>query len=284
MQLGLVALALVMLSCMCSTEDRDAQTALPRARRHKRAGTEGLPPCPKGCERCSEYNGCVKCKPKLFIFLERNDIRQIGVCLASCPMGYFGMRNPETNRCTQCKIENCEACFNRNFCTKCKEGFYSHRGRCHVTCPPGLTSTNSTMECIGQPVVECELSDWSAWSPCMKKNKTCGFKKGSEARLRQPLQTGPRADGPLGPMTPQALPASQPCGPQTERRKCVVVKTPCTRGRKNKADRHHDPDTRRERENGRGRGRDGREGREGGGVGGAKRRRAQSQISTSSVS
>lgn len=58
--------------------------------------------CPKGCDRCSEYNGCIKCKPKLFIFLERNDIRQIGVCLASCPMGYFGMRNPEgNNRCTR---------------------------------------------------------------------------------------------------------------------------------------------------------------------------------------
>ncbi|KAK0131491.1 R-spondin-1 [Merluccius polli] len=222
MQLGLVALALVMLSSLCSssTENRHEHPALPKARRHKRVSTEGPPPCPKGCERCSEYNGCVKCKPKLFIFLERNDIRQIGVCLASCPMGYFGMRNPETNRCTQCKIENCEACFNRNFCTKCKEGFYSHRGRCHMTCPPGLTSTNGTMECIGQPVVECELSDWSAWGPCMKKNKTCGFKKGSHARLRQPLQTAP-----------QALPASPPCGPQTERKKCVVEKMPCTRAR-----------------------------------------------------
>lgn len=64
--------------------------------------TEGPPSCPKGCDRCSEYNGCIKCKPKLFIFLERNDIRQIGVCLASCPVGYFGMRNPEgNNRCTR---------------------------------------------------------------------------------------------------------------------------------------------------------------------------------------
>lgn len=64
--------------------------------------TEGPPSCPKGCDRCSEYNGCIKCRPKLFIFLERNDIRQIGVCLASCPVGYFGMRNPEgNNRCTR---------------------------------------------------------------------------------------------------------------------------------------------------------------------------------------
>ncbi|CAL8353618.1 unnamed protein product [Arctogadus glacialis] len=151
----------------------------------------------------------------------------MGVCLASCPVGYFGMRNPETNRCTQCKIENCEACFNRNFCTKCKDGFYSHRGRCHVTCPPGLTNTNGTMECTGQPVVQCELAGWSAWGSCMKKNKTCGFKKGSEARVRLPLRPGPPGDGapPLGPGAPP------PCEPQTERRKCVVVKTPCTRAR-----------------------------------------------------
>ena len=82
----------------------------------------------------------------------------------------------------------------------------------------------------GQPVVECELGEWSAWGSCMKKNKTCGFKKGSEARLREPLQTGPRTDGAPSPGTPLAPPATQPCGPQTERRKCVVVKTPCTRG------------------------------------------------------
>lgn len=50
----------------------------------------------------------------------------------------------------ECKIENCEACFNRNFCTKCKEGLYSHRGRCHVSCPPGLSTVNGTMECVGE--------------------------------------------------------------------------------------------------------------------------------------
>lgn len=50
---------------------------------------------------------------------------------------------------SECKIENCEACFNRNFCTKCKEGLYSHRGRCYVTCPPDQRTANDTMECIG---------------------------------------------------------------------------------------------------------------------------------------
>ncbi|MED6288773.1 R-spondin-1, partial [Ilyodon furcidens] len=97
MQLGLVALAMIILSSMGHSD----VLKLSKARRQRRVSTEGPPSCPKGCDRCSEYNGCIKCNPKLFIFLERNDIRQIGVCLPSCPVGYFGMRNPEgNNRCT----------------------------------------------------------------------------------------------------------------------------------------------------------------------------------------
>lgn len=47
----------------------------------------------------------------------------------------------------ECKIENCESCFSRNFCTKCKEGLYLHKGRCYVTCPEGYAAANGTMEC-----------------------------------------------------------------------------------------------------------------------------------------
>ncbi|KAM3614052.1 uncharacterized protein V6R79_009120 [Siganus canaliculatus] len=222
MHLGLVVLAVVFLSSMGHSD----ALRLSKARRQRRVSTEGPPSCPKGCDRCSEYNGCIKCKPKLFIFLERNDIRQIGVCLASCPMGYFGMRNPEgNNRCTQCKIDNCEACFNRNFCTKCKEGLYSHSGRCYVSCPPDQRTSNETMECIGQHSTtndECELGEWSQWGTCMKKNKTCGFKKGFQSRVRMPV---PQIHSPdISPPLP-----SQTCTAQTEKKKCIVPKTPCTR-------------------------------------------------------
>ncbi|KAM6968090.1 R-spondin-1 [Aplochiton taeniatus] len=217
MQLGLLVLAAVFLGSMAHSDG----LKLAKARRQRRISTEGPPSCPNGCEHCSESNGCIKCKPKLFIFLERNDIRQIGVCLASCPMGYFGMRNPDTNRCNQCKIENCEACFNRNFCTKCKEGFYSHRGRCHASCPDGLTSGNGTMECVGHPTVECELAEWSLWGPCMKKNKTCGFKKGLQTRVREPLQALSPAD------PPSALATLKPCAPQLEEKRCAVPKVRC---------------------------------------------------------
>uniref|UniRef100_A0A3Q3XKS2 R-spondin Fu-CRD domain-containing protein n=1 Tax=Mola mola TaxID=94237 RepID=A0A3Q3XKS2_MOLML len=209
MQLGLVALAMIFLSAMGHSD----ALKLSKAKRHRRVSPEMPLSCPKGCERCSEYNGCIKCKPKLFIFLERNDIRQIGVCLASCPMGYFGMRNPE-----ECKIENCEACFNRNFCTKCKEGLYSHSGRCFVSCPPDQRTSNETMECV-----ECELGEWSQWSSCMKKNKTCGFRKGSQSRLRMPLLQVHSPD-----TSPGFIP-SQTCAPQTEKRKCTLTKTPCVK-------------------------------------------------------
>ncbi|NP_001239173.1 R-spondin-1 precursor [Oryzias latipes] len=260
MQLGLVALAMIILSSMGHSD----VVKLWEARRQKRVSTEGPPSCPKGCDRCSEYNGCVKCKPKLFIFLERNDIRQVGVCLASCPVGYFGMRNPEgNNRCTQCKIDNCEACFNRNFCTKCKEGLYSHSGRCYVSCPPGQRTANETMECVGQHALECELGEWSQWSSCMKKNKTCGFKKGSQFRVRVPLQQTYAADS--------SSTLEETCTSQSERRKCVVPKTPCVKDRKNKGDNTN------RRENRRGLGREGKDGSRGGG---GKRRRGPSRTTT----
>ncbi|GAB0199497.1 R-spondin-1 [Grus japonensis] len=61
--------------------------------------------CARGCDLCSEFNGCLRCSPKLFILLERNDIRQIGICLPSCPLGYFGLRNTDMNKCiTQCEM------------------------------------------------------------------------------------------------------------------------------------------------------------------------------------
>uniref|UniRef100_A0A8C7WU80 R-spondin Fu-CRD domain-containing protein n=1 Tax=Oryzias sinensis TaxID=183150 RepID=A0A8C7WU80_9TELE len=120
---------------------------------------------------------------------------------------------------SECKIDNCEACFNRNFCTKCKEGLYSHSGRCYVSCPPGQRTANETMECVGQHALECELGEWSQWSSCMKKNKTCGFKKGSQFRVRAPLQQTYAADS--------SSTFEETCTSQSERRKCVVPKTPC---------------------------------------------------------
>lgn len=48
-----------------------------------------------------------------------------------------------------CRIENCESCFSKDFCTKCKSGFYLHKGRCFDKCPEGFTPLEDTMECGG---------------------------------------------------------------------------------------------------------------------------------------
>lgn len=61
----------------------------------------------------------------------------------------------------ECRIDNCEACFSKSFCTKCKEGLYSHRGRCYSSCPKGFGTTNGTMECVSTGA--CRLV--SVWNP-----------------------------------------------------------------------------------------------------------------------
>ncbi|XP_023677008.1 R-spondin-1 [Paramormyrops kingsleyae] len=258
MQLGLLA-AVVFLSFV----DYGDSLKDSKGRRHRRISTEVPPSCTRGCEVCSEYNGCLKCMPKLFILLERSDIRQIGVCLASCPVGYFGVRNPDMNKCNKCKIENCEACFSRNFCTKCKEGLYSHRGRCYLSCPEGLSPTNGTTECAS--IAQCELGEWGHWGSCMKKNKTCGFKKGTQTRVRDTA----------------ASPAAPPvtCTPETERRKCMTQKKiPCTkedRG-KNKNERREEQRNKENKENGKNRGREAKDG----GKGGGKRKKPQDRVTS----
>lgn len=79
----------------------------------------------------------------------------------------------------------------------------------------------------GQRASECELGEWSQWSTCMKKNKTCGFRKGSQSRFRGPLLQAHSPDT----TSPASVP-SQTCSPQTERRKCTVTKIPCARGKR----------------------------------------------------
>uniref|UniRef100_A0A8D2KZI2 R-spondin 1 n=1 Tax=Varanus komodoensis TaxID=61221 RepID=A0A8D2KZI2_VARKO len=182
--------------------------------------TEKSRGCAKGCDLCSEFNGCLRCSPKLFILLERSDIRQIGICLPSCPLGYFDVRNPDMNKCMKCKIDNCEDCFSRNFCTKCKEGLYLHKGRCYATCPEGFSAANSTMECSSP--AHCEMSEWGPWGPCLKRRRLCGFRRGSEERARRVLQ----------------LPAGETslCPATTELRRCTVQRSQCLEGERGQAD------------------------------------------------
>uniref|UniRef100_A0A5F4W104 R-spondin-1 n=1 Tax=Callithrix jacchus TaxID=9483 RepID=A0A5F4W104_CALJA len=209
MRLGLCVVALVLSWTPLTIGSRGI-----KGKRQRRISAEGSQACAKGCELCSEVNGCLKCSPKLFILLERNDIRQVGVCLPSCPPGYFDARNPDMNKCIKCKIEHCEACFSHNFCTKCKEGLYLHKGRCYPACPEGSSAANGTMECSSP--VQCEMSEWSPWGPCSKKKKLCGFRRGSEERTRRVLQA-PGGD-------------HSACSDTKEARRCTVRRVPCPEG------------------------------------------------------
>ncbi|XP_039384547.1 R-spondin-3 isoform X2 [Mauremys reevesii] len=190
--------------------------------------------CQGGCATCSDYNGCLSCKPRLFFVLERIGMKQIGVCLSSCPSGYFGTRYPEINKCTKCKAD-CDTCFTKNFCTKCKSGFYLHNGKCLENCPEGLEPNNHTMECTS--IVHCEASEWSPWSSCTKKGKTCGFKRGNETRVREIVQH-PSAQG-------------NPCPATSENRKCIVQRKRCQKegkGKKNRDEKGKRPNKEESRE------------------------------------
>ncbi|XP_042749745.1 R-spondin-3 isoform X1 [Lagopus leucura] len=206
MQLRLISWFFIALNFMEYIGSQHAS----RVRRQGRMHPNVSQGCQGGCATCSDYNGCLSCKPRLFFVLERIGMKQIGVCLSSCPSGYYGTRYPDINKCAKCKAD-CDTCFTRNFCTKCKSGFYLYSGKCLEKCPDGLEANNHTMECTS--IVHCEASEWSPWSPCTKKGKTCGFKRGNEVRVREIIQH-PSARG-------------NPCPATSESRKCMVQRKRC---------------------------------------------------------
>ncbi|NWH22613.1 RSPO4 protein, partial [Grus americana] len=202
--------------------------------RWKKQVSTGLLENCTGCVLCSEDNGCITCHHRLFLLIWRDGIRQYGMCVHTCPPGYFGVRGLEVNRCTKCRSPSCESCFSRDFCMKCKDKFYLHKGQCFRQCPPSTTAQPSTRECQGKqhphpmPVVPgdmpghrphsaplsptemCELGPWSEWSACTHKDQTGGCKWGVETRVREVTGTA-REEG-------VACPALQ------ETRKCRMRK------------------------------------------------------------
>ncbi|XP_026875088.2 R-spondin-3 [Electrophorus electricus] len=148
MQLQLISLVLI-LHCM---EYINCQHHTSRHRQHKR----GNPGCTGGCLTCSLYNGCLTCLPKLFFHLERDGMKQIGVCLASCPKSFFGTRSPEKNYCSKCDSE-CDTCFDKNFCTRCRAGSYLHKGKCQESCPDDLVPSDTKRECVPSCPADCDV-------------------------------------------------------------------------------------------------------------------------------
>nr|XP_002710777.2 R-spondin-2 isoform X1 [Oryctolagus cuniculus] len=208
MQFRLFSFALIILNCMDYSHCQGN-----RWRRNKRASYVSNPIC-KGCLSCSKDNGCSRCQQKLFFFLRREGMRQYGECLHSCPSGYYGHRAPDMNRCARCRIENCDSCFSKDFCTKCKVGFYLHRGRCFDECPDGFAPLDETMECVEG----CEVGHWSEWGTCSRNNRTCGFKWGLETRTRQIVKK-PAKD-------------TIPCPTIAESRRCKMAMRHCPGGKR----------------------------------------------------
>ncbi|XP_037060354.1 R-spondin-4 [Peromyscus leucopus] len=184
-----------------------------------------------GCVICSEENGCSTCQQRLFLFIRREGIRQYGKCVHDCPLGFFGIRGQEANRCKKCGA-TCDSCFSQDFCIRCKRRFHLYKGKCLPTCPPGTLTHQSTHECQE----ECEPSPWGSWSPCIRNGKTCGSGWGLETRVRE---AGPAK---------QEETAS--CRVLSESRKCPI-KRPCPGERnprqKSRKDRRQRKDRKSER-------------------------------------
>lgn len=153
MQLQLISFVLIILHCMDYTGGQPHSSS--RHRQHKQISGVGSGCQQGGCLTCSDYNGCLSCKPRFFMHLERIGMKQIGVCMTSCPPGFYGTRSPQRNTCTKCRSE-CDSCFNKNFCTRCKAGFYLHLGKCQENCPEGLVRSDTQRECVPRCPAECE--------------------------------------------------------------------------------------------------------------------------------
>ncbi|XP_060926008.1 R-spondin-4 [Limanda limanda] len=135
----------------------------------------------RSCLECSRDNGCVRCPERLFLFLQRDGMSHHGTCVHACPAGHYGQRGKDINRCTKCRSLDCEHCFSRDFCTKCKSGFLLHKGKCLTSCPKETFAhqTDCVDNCLFAP-----LGDWSEWSVCLRDGAPCGFRWGRQTRTR----------------------------------------------------------------------------------------------------
>ncbi|XP_064161691.1 R-spondin-4 [Anguilla rostrata] len=170
----------------------------------KRSAARDVPEDCRSCLVCSRENGCESCPEKLFLFLSREDMRHHGSCLHSCPAGHYGMRGQDMNLCLKCKAANCERCFNKDFCTKCKGGFQLFKGKCLTTCPEG------TIPHLTDCIEGCQVREWGEWSTCERNGVHCGFRWGRQTRSRE--SHGGQEGAPL------------PCPTQHESRKCRMRK------------------------------------------------------------
>ncbi|XP_066520081.1 R-spondin-4 [Hoplias malabaricus] len=172
--------------------------------RKRSAVKESWRPHCRSCLECSRENGCLRCPERLFLHIHREGMSHLGSCLHSCPAGHFGLRGPDVNRCIKCRAPECERCFDKDFCTKCKGGFWLFKGRCLSSCPTGTFPLSS--DCVEDCVYDV-VGQWAEWSSCLHHGQSCGVRFGRQTRTRV-----------LSWRIPEEL--STLCPPQSETRKC----------------------------------------------------------------
>ncbi|XP_076601298.1 R-spondin-4 [Chaetodon auriga] len=179
----------------------------------------------RSCLECSRDNGCVRCPERLFLFLQREGMSHHGTCVHACPTGHYGQRGKDINRCMKCRSLDCEHCFSRDFCTKCKPGFQLYKGKCLSRCPERTFAhqTDCLEDCHLAP-----LGEWSDWSVCLRDGASCGFRWGRQTRTRGGGQSG---------RMPEEKAASL-CPSHSETQRCRMKKKCPTERRKNKTGGH----------------------------------------------
>ncbi|XP_013870803.1 R-spondin-4 [Austrofundulus limnaeus] len=139
----------------------------------------------KSCLECSKDNGCIRCQKGFVLFLQRKGMSHHGTCLQLCPAGHFEQKGRDGNHCMKCRSSDCEHCFSRDFCTKCKVGFQLHKGKCLTRCPEGTIARQADCSEDCPPAAR---GAWSEWSVCARDGATCGFRWGKQTRTREGVQ------------------------------------------------------------------------------------------------
>ncbi|CAB1422639.1 unnamed protein product [Pleuronectes platessa] len=96
-----------------------------------------------------------------------------GTCVLACPAGHYGQRGKDVNRCTKCRSLDCEHCFSRDFCTRCRSGFLLHKGKCLTSCPQE-TFAHQT-DCVGSRLQGTESLVTSGSSARHRKSSPTGI-------------------------------------------------------------------------------------------------------------
>ncbi|CAL4067446.1 unnamed protein product, partial [Meganyctiphanes norvegica] len=111
--------------------------------------------CDSSCLLCSgsSANQCLSCP------LSDLYVLHLGICVTSCPPGYYA----ENNTCVSCS-GNCVECSSPTYCTQCNHNQMLVNGSCITNCPKGFFKTQQNTcgscfpqceTCVGGSILDC---------------------------------------------------------------------------------------------------------------------------------